>query len=330
MAAKTAFVTGGTGFLGINLIDRLIAAGWDVTALHRPSSDLRHLCTRSVKLAPGDITDRASLQEAMPEGLDGVFHVAGNLSLDARGDEEQARVNVEGTRNMAEVAMTKNAGRFIHTSSVAAFGMHPNTITEETPSISAESPINYLRTKKSAEDEIDRAIGNGLDAVILNPANILGPYDNSGWASLIMLVAKRKLPGIGPGGGNFCDVTEVANAHIAAYEKGRTGERYLLGGPKASFLEFTQLCEKLVGGRAPKRAFSPRMLNIISHIMYWPARLTGRKADLTPEAAALTSGSVVVDSSKAERELDYRQVPLEEMVRASAAWLTEQGLLARI
>ena len=266
----------------------------------------------------------------MPDGLDAVFHVAGNLSLDARGDAEQARVNVEGTRNMAEVALTKNAGRFVHTSSVAAFGLHEGTVTEETPSTAAGSSINYLRTKKRAEDEVDRAIGRGLDAVILNPANILGAYDDSGWATLIMLVAKRKLPGIGPGGGSFCDVAEVAKAHIAAFEKGGTGERYLLGGPSATFLEFTRLCQTVVGGRAPKRAFSPGMLMVIGHAMYWLARLTGGKADVTPEAAALTSGMSVVDSGKAARALGYRQVPLDDMVRESAKWLTEQGLLSRV
>ncbi|MDQ2801048.1 MAG: NAD-dependent epimerase/dehydratase family protein, partial [Armatimonadota bacterium] len=145
--AKTAFVTGSTGFLGLNLIQQLTEQGWQVTALHRPSSNLTYLKRFSVTLTSGEIEDAASLEQAMPEGLDAVFHVAGDVSFWSGHRARQSKANVEGTRNMVATARRKGAKRFIHTSSIAVYGVQPGPFDETAPQLGKSSWIGYLSSK---------------------------------------------------------------------------------------------------------------------------------------------------------------------------------------
>jgi nucleoside-diphosphate-sugar epimerase len=237
---KTAFVTGGAGFLGVHLVSQLVAAGWKVLVFDRDAPEATQLEKLGIPILRGDITDPASCQEAMPAQVDAVFHLAANTSHWKLANSVQTRVNVEGTRTVVSTALARNAGRFIHTSSTAAYGFHTGQITEQTPSRALGSSINYFRTKRKAELEIERGIREGLDAVILNPANIIGSFDRSGWSRFFTLIDQGQLPGVPPGRASFCHVAEVARAHLAAYERGRCGERYLLGGADASFLEVVQ------------------------------------------------------------------------------------------
>ena len=327
MTVRTAFVTGGTGFVGVNLVKALREQGWEVVALHRPSSDLRYLAPLGARLVQGSLTDRASLKRAMPPGVDAVFNVAADLSLARKGDAPQTRVNVDGTRNMVEAALEAGARRFIQTSSVAAYGFQPGVISETTPSTAPASPVNYARTKWLSEEEVRAGVAHGLDAVILNPTNIVGPYDRHGWARLIRLVAARKLPGVGPGGGVFCHVREVVRAHLAAVDKGSGGENFLLGGAHASYLEFAQAAAEIAGGKAPKRAMPPWLVRLLSRVLPPLSGLTGLPADITPEVALMLNLDFRADSAKAVRELGYREIPLREMVADSVRWLKAEGLI---
>lgn len=326
--AATAFVTGGTGFIGGALVEQLAADGWRITALHRPASDTGRLAKLGVSLSEGSITDAASLDRAMPEGVDAVFHLAADLSFAATGDARQSDINIAGTRNVAQAALAKKARRFVHTSSVAAYGLHDGRVSETTPSNAETSRINYFKSKALAEAEVRKAIEAGLDAVIINPGNVMGPGDADNWARLVRLVHAGKVPGVGGGGGSFCHVREVARAHIAAFEKGRTGENYLLGGADASYLELMQATQRIAGGKAPRRAMPAAVLALAGHILPIVAKLTGRTPDLTPETARLISAKVYIDCAKAVRELGYRAAPLDEIVADTCAWLKQEGLLA--
>src|ERR1700689_2887833 len=146
-SSRAAFVTGGTGFVGLNLVKELMIRGWDVTALHRPSSDLKLLKRFRPKLAVGELSDPASLLAAIPQGTDTVFHVAGNTNMWRGGNAQQTRDNVDGTRNVVAAALMKGVLRLVVTSSISAYGPVDGEITEQTPSLAANSSVNYQKTK---------------------------------------------------------------------------------------------------------------------------------------------------------------------------------------
>ena len=324
---KTAFVTGATGFLGLNLVRQLTDEGWAVTALHRPSSDLTYLERFPVTLAAGQIEDPASLGRAMPDGLDAVFHVAGDVSFWSAHRDRQLRANMIGTRSVAAAAWRKGAKRLIHTSTVAVYGLPPGPFDETAPHRGRESWVGYLRSKALAEEEIHRAITAGLDAVILNPANIVGPYDLANWARLFRLVAEDRLPGIPPGRAPFCHVADVARAHLAAVDKGRTGENYILAGPVASYVDAFRVVGALLGHPVPRRPLPAFALALAGRLADWGSRWTHREPDMTPEMAALLSATLLPRSDKAARELGYATGSLETMFADCHRWLVAEGLL---
>ena len=253
MSTPTAVVTGATGFLGLNLVEELRERGWRVLALHREGSPVERLTGTGAEPVRADILDPAALLRAVPEGADALFHVAGDTSMWSGNARRQERVNVEGTRNVVRVALERRVGRLVHTSSVAVYGFHDGVITEDLPHLGADSWITYLRTKALAEREVRAGLGEGLDAVIVNPANIVGRYDTRNWARMFLMVAAGRLPGAPPGEGSFAHAREVARVHVAAWERGRTGANYLVGGVDATYREVLERIGALVGREGPVR-----------------------------------------------------------------------------
>ena len=317
----TAFVTGATGFVGINLVRELLAERWRVVALHRSGSDSTHLA--GAEFVEGDILDAESLRRAMPDGVDVVFHVAGDTTLWSRNRDRQMRVNVIGTRNVVETAIEKRVRRLVQTSSIAAYGHHDVRVNESTASTALDSPIHYARTKRLAEIEVERGIALGLDAVLVNPSHIVGPYDASNWSRMIRLVRDEKLPGVPPGGGSWCHVREVVRAHIAAAERGKRGDHYLLGGTDATFLEAVKTIGKITSRKVPDKTMKPFLLHAYGTVSEWVSLITGREPDVTREGAILVCENVVADCSKAERELGYKAVPLRTMFQDCYEWMIE-------
>ncbi|MBB3060456.1 SDR family oxidoreductase [Microbulbifer rhizosphaerae] len=323
-----AFVTGGTGFLGANLIEQLLADGWQVIAMHRHGSDTKRLQQQGVELVEASLADVDSLRNAMPENLDAVFHLAANTNLWRGGNAQQWRDNVEGSANIARVAREKNAGRLIATSSIAVYGYQSGRIDERSPKLADDPRHGYLYTKKRAEEAVRAEIERGLDAVFLNPCAIVGKYDTTSWAQTFFLMEKDQLPGVPPGKGSFCYAGSVARAHIDAFYKGRCGENYILAGRDASFLEFFGRIAALLGKPAPKRA----MPAFVIHTLGWLSDLwsiaSGREPLITPEKAAMVTRRVVASSDKAVRELGYQtDTDLDTMLRECYDWLVEQKLL---
>ena len=309
MSGKTAFVTGASGFIGTNLVKQLGEAGWQVIAMHRETSDLTYLGQLPATFVVGDIGDRAFLAEAMPEGVDAVFHVAGNVSFDSAGDEAQTHANVAGTRAVVEVAQAKKVGRFIHTSTGAVFGLHDGVPIDETaPSNAFEIPVNYCRTKKMAEDIVLEAASGGLDAVCVNPGNVVGPYDRVIWGPFVQAIASGALTAVGSGGGAFCHIDETARAHITACERGRRGERYILAGANETFATVAAVIAELVGVPAPQPT-------------------SERNPDVSDEIHFVTNQTQIMLCDKAVRELGFRPVPLRTMLEDLCAWMRQEGLL---
>ncbi len=322
---RTAFVTGGTGFVGLNLVKELMIRGWDVTALHRPSSDLKLLKRFRPKLAVGALTDPAALAAAIPQGIDTIFHVAGNTSMWRGGDAQQTRDNVEGTRNIVEAALAKGVRRLVVTSSISAYGMVSGEIDEQTPSLAANSQVNYQKTKWQAQEIARAAVAKGLQVVIMQPGAIMGPYDVGTWSRLFLMVRDDKLPGVPASMLTFTHVREVVAAHIAAADKGENGGAYLLGGENRSMLELVSEIAVLVGKPVPTKVMSTAMLRIAAGAGGLASRFTGKQPPITPEMVETISKSVSTKSTKAQRELGYRIVHLKEMVKDCYDWMVAEG-----
>ncbi len=322
-----AFVTGGTGFLGLNLIEQLLAEGWEVVALHRPTASLKHLRGKEIQLVEGSITEPNSLITILPEKMDAIFHVAGNTNMWSRRNHIQTRDNVEGTKNMVAAALKRRAKRFIHTSSIAVYGHHQQRIDEKTPSNAIQSPMNYYRTKYLAEMEVRKGIEKGLDALMINPANIIGPYDYHNWSQLFILIDRQKLPGVPPATQTFCHVREVAKAHITAFYRGKKGENYIIGGVEADYLNLVQEIGDILGKKTPKRTTPGWILRLIGRVSLWRSYITGKEPDITPEKAFLVSTQSLFNSQKAENQLGYHSVPLRSMLEDCYRWMLSEGLI---
>ena len=327
--SKTAFVTGATGCVGLNLIEELLAQGWEVTAMHRAGSDLSMLQRLPVHSVRGDVTDLQSLGSIIPRNVGCVFHVAGNTSLWSRSHAEQLSVNVDGTRNVVQASLSAGANRFVLTSSIVAYGLHGGTISEETPTRGTAARINYIRSKALAEREVRQALHKGLQAVIINPSNILGAYDTNNWARMFRMIQKGRLPVVPSGGGSFCHVREVARAHIAAAEQGRVGANYLLGGAEVSYLGLAREMASMLRVKRRPQVLPRPMLDSYAFIEEMLAPIFGREPDVTRDAIELLSQNIYCDTRRAVRELGYKPQSMESMLNDSMNWMLEQGLLDR-
>jgi nucleoside-diphosphate-sugar epimerase len=199
-------------------------------------------------------------------------------------------------------------------------------MTESTPQRGGDSWINYERSKYLGEQAVRQS---ALPWIVFNPSHILGPGDRHNWARLIMLVDRQQLPGIPPGIGAFADVRQVARAQVRAWQQHRFGQRYLLGGEHASFVDFVHRIGAAQGKRTPRGATSAWILRSIAKLYAGWSHFSGKEPQITPEGAALTSHKLRVDSSKARLELGYVETPLDELLADTLAWMRQQGMLAR-
>jgi dihydroflavonol-4-reductase len=207
------------------------------------------------------------------------------------------------------------------------YGFQAGPFDETAPRLGASSWNNYARSKTLAEDEVQKGIDRGLDAVILNPANIIGAYDSRNWSRLFQMVAADRLPGLPPGRGSFCHAAEVARAHIAAVYRGRTGERYSLGGADASYLEVAQSIASLLGKRTKLRRFPAMLVVAAARAALLLSLWNDREPLITPEIAAFMSRDVLCRSEKAIRELGYHPTPLHTMLEDCYGWLKAEKLI---
>jgi dihydroflavonol-4-reductase len=320
------FLTGASGFLGGHLLAELRKTGHEVRALSRRAKSDEDI------LALGGIPVRVSLDDAHAlksqlAGCDAVFHAAADTSMWAPNAAAQTKTNVQGTANMLAASKAAGVKAFIHTSSVSAYSHLVQGVLNESMKLKgAESWINYERTKHLSEELVRES---SLPWIVFNPSNILGPGDRHNWSRLIKLIDTDKLPGIPPGTGTFADVREIARAQVVAWDKKRFGQCYLVGGPSATFAQFTQLVSQKLGGRKPKRVTPAWVLMAYALVLDGMSRLTRKEPDVTPQGAKLTSYMQLVDSSKAIRELGYQETPLDEQVSITMEWMRSVGMLGK-
>lgn len=326
---KTAFVTGATGFLGTNIIAQLVEQGVEVHALKRQTSNTEELDAFPIQWHTGDVTQRETLLNACPAEVDAFFHAAADTSMWKRKNNQQTRINMAGTENAIAAAVQNNAKKFIHTSSIAAYGVHREMITEATPMQGEKSFSNYYRTKHLSENLVKDAVKrHDLDAVILNPCHLVGAPDHNNWSQMIALVQTGKLPGVPPGLGSFCDIREVAKAHISAVEKGKTGENYILSGVDISFVEFVGAIGKMLSKPTPSKPVPAFILKTLGQLSILWANVDGHEPTITPEKAMIVCDQLKVSSEKAQRELGYKaDIDLQDALQTCYAWMQQRGLI---
>ncbi len=322
-----AFVTGAAGFLGNNVIRELLDQGWDVTAFHLPSDNLKYLSGLNIKFAEGDILDYQSLLDSIPQDENViVFHIAGDTSMWDRHNERQYMINVKGTANVAKAALDRGVKKFVFTSSISAYGYHSERIDEETPSNALTCKMNYNKTKYLAELEVHKVIEKGLNAVILNPCNMMGPFDIKGWSTLIKSVLNNDVPAVSLGVGTFAHVRDVAKAHIKAAEVGKKGENYLIGGVEIVFRDIYREINEILGKDMNLRTVSSPVFRMAMYLIRLKAFLKREEPILTYPRYKRLTGRIICNDEKARKELSFQTSSMKEMLSDSYAWLQQEGL----
>jgi dihydroflavonol-4-reductase len=324
---KIAYVTGATGCVGRNLVRELLSTGeWKVVVLHRKSSKIDTLKEYNLTFKEVDLYNIESIRESIPFGIDAVFHVAGNVSHWYFDRKIQWKDNVLVTKNLVQIALEKKVKRFIFTST-GATELKPVANREEANKIKS----SYIRTKALAEMEVYDGIRKGLDAVILKPAIIVGEYDYHNYSKVFKYLKNNKMKMSFPGSTYFCHAKNIAKAHIAAFEKGRCCENYLLGDVSASWLEFFTKIANVIGVKPPKRKTPFIILYIISYAFFVVSCFTKKRPILTPDIVRFLSAKhrklSYKESYKSSMELGYVSSTLDEMIKDCYNWMIREKML---
>jgi dihydroflavonol-4-reductase len=322
-------VTGGTGFVGANVVRLLLQRGIEVRALVRPRSDTRNLDSLDVELVAGDLRDRVSLEAAL-EGCDAVYHVAAMYALWTSDPRQIYDSNVTGTVNLLEAAGMAGVRRIVYTSSVATIGLPKDGTpgTEEVALQPEELVSDYKRSKYLAEQEVLKYAQRGLPVVIVNPSFPVGAWDVKPTPSgqIIVNFLRGKIPAYVNTGLNVVDVEDVALGHVLAAEKGRIGERYILGHANLTLPAMFQLLQQVSGVRAP----SIRIPYGLAYLSACVSELVANTVTHTPPfvtlaGVKLSRKRMFFDASKAVRELGFPQTSAIEALRKAVEWFRRHG-----
>ena len=324
-----AFITGATGFLGSHVARVLAEQGAKLRLLVRTTSDLRNIADLSADRVVGDLRDPASIEKALA-GCDALFHVAADYRLWVPDPEQMYRSNVEGTRGLIEAARKQGVRRIVYTSSVATMGFSSNgTLADENSPVSLANMIGpYKRSKFMAEQVAFEAARSGVDVVVVNPTTPIGEGDlkPTPTGRIVVDFLKRKFPAYVDTGLNLVDATECARAHIQALEKGRAGERYILGGENLTLKQILDRLAAITGLPSP-RVKLPYVFALAAGVVdeTVTGRILGREPRATIDAVRMGRKKMFTTSAKAERELGWRPSPVDGALRRSVEWFRAHG-----
>jgi dihydroflavonol-4-reductase len=331
MSDKT-LITGATGFVGSAVARLLRGAGHTVRAIARPGSVKHHLEGLDLEFVAADLNDSDSLKAAL-QGCRTLFHVAADYRLWLKHPEDMYRTNVEGTRALMQAALDAGVERIVYTSSVAV--MAPKTdgsiIDEDAPSTLDDMIGPYKRSKFLAEEVVKEMIAKlGLPAVIVNPSTPVGPRDvkPTPTGRVIVEAASGRMPAYVDTGLNLAHVDDIAAGHLLALEKGKIGERYILGGENLSLIDMLKVVCAVAGKRAPKVQIPRRALYPVGYMAQGWAHLTGREPFTTVDSLRMAKKKMYFTAAKAERELGYRPRPANEGLADAVAWFRQHGYVA--
>jgi dihydroflavonol-4-reductase len=332
LSGDPVLVTGATGFVGSAVLRALVDRGEAVRVLARPSSPRRNLDGVACEVVEGDMTDAASMTRAM-DGVRQLYHVAADYRLWARDPRELRRANLNGAQAVMGAALAAGVERIVYTSSVATLrAADAATVVDETaPLTEAEAIGAYKQSKVAAERLVERMVAEqGLSAVIVNPSTPIGPRDikPTPTGRMVLEAAQGKIPAFVDTGLNLVHVDDVAAGHLLAMDRGRIGERYILGGQDLSLRDMLAEIAVLSGRKAPTLALPRGPLYPLAVLAEGWAQVTGKEPMLTRDALKMASHHMFFSSAKAERELGYSARPHGEALAGALAWFREAGYLA--
>lgn len=328
--ATTVFVTGSTGFIGTKLVNELVRLGHTVHALTRGTSNKDGLSHERIKLVTGDIQDRASLEKGM-QGCKQLYHLAAYAKNWSRDPSVFFKQNVDGVRNVFEAAKACGIERGVFTSTIVAFGPTPPGVVgnEDLPRVTQRYYTEYEETKSLAEKQTLQYAAAGFPVVIVNPTRVYGPgklTEGNSVSLMIDMYDRGKVPVLLNGGvniGNYVLVDDLVRGHILAMEKGRIGERYILGGENASLKQLFQMVDEVSGKKHFQMNLAPRVAYLYAGFEKKKAERLGFYPKITPGWVETFLQDWVYSPAKAERELGYTIVPLKEGIRMTYEWLLQ-------
>jgi dihydroflavonol-4-reductase len=323
------FLTGATGFIGAHVAKHLAAEGAQLRVLVRPTSNLANLEGLQAETIVGDLLQPESLRSSI-RGCEALMHVAADYRLWVRNPQTMYASNVEGTRSLLRIAREEGVARVVYTSSVATMGFKEDgtIIDETTPVLLADMVGHYKRSKFMAEQVAIEAARDGQQVIILNPTTPIGPQDikPTPTGRIVVDFLNRKFPAYVDTGLNLVDVAEVARAHAAALKKGRSGERYILGGENLTLKQILDKMSAITGLPSPTMKVPHAVAMIFAFFDETiTGRILGREPRATVEAVRMGRKKMFASSAKAQRELDFRIVPVYEALRAAIAWFRAHG-----
>ena len=329
-ARGTALVTGATGFVGSAVARRLLAEGYALRLLSRPSSDRRNLAGLEATVVEGDLTDPASLARAVA-GCDAVFHVAADYRLWAPNPDELYRSNVDGSRALVAAAHAAGVARIVYTSSVAVLGIPKDGRPgdERTPVTVADMIGHYKRSKFLAEEAVRELADKGAPVVIVNPSTPIGPRDvkPTPTGRVVRDAASGRMPAFVDTGLNVAHVDDVAEGHWLAFERGQLGERYVLGGEDMTLRQILETIADITGRRAPTIRLPHAAVMPVAYAAEALARVTGRAPVATVEEIRMSKKRMFFSCAKAKRELGYAPRPARAALEDAVTWFRDNGYL---
>lgn len=321
-------VTGATGFVGSAIVRALLACGDDVRVLARPNSNRHNVASLKVEVVEGRLEDEASLRRAM-HGCSRLIHTAADYRIWVPDPAAMMAANVEGTRALMRAALAEKVERIVYTSSVATLGhVEGGSADEDTPSALDDKVGPYKQSKFLAEEVVRRMVAeDGLPAVIVNPSTPVGPGDvkPTPTGRMIVEAASGRMPAYVDTGLNIVHVEDVAEGHLLAMEKGRIGERYILGGDNMSLADILAEIARITGGRPPLMKLPRAPLYPLAFCAELWARLAGGEPFVTIDGLKMSRWHMFFSSAKAERELGYRHRSAHEALKAAVEWFQSTG-----
>ena len=324
----TTLVTGATGFLGSHLTRLLVERGHRVRVLVRPASRLDAIAGVPCEAVQGDLRDAASLASAM-RGVGRVFHTAADYRLSARDPRDVYESNVTGTRNLLDACRAANLDRFVYTSTVATIKAMANRgpLPSESDPASLDDMVgHYKRSKFLAEQEV-LAAAKHVPIVVVNPTAPVGPGD---WkptptGRIIVDFMRGRMPAYVKTGLNLVPVEDVAAGHLLAAERGRVGQKYILGGVNMSLKEIFDALAPITGRPSPSIRIPHALAIAVAHVSEFIARASGDEPAVPLEGARMARSTMFVDTSKARRELGFQAGSVPAALERAVQWYSEHG-----